>query len=133
MKPTKSRVMCPDCGRQKMLFKTEKEAKTFLKFNEEAVNPDGTREMRTYYCPACCGYHISSHKYAGDNKKTDRMIEKYREETDGGIKAASELYEQLEMQKFITRKAVNKWLREQGYSSSAKDIARLRYYKEHKI
>ena len=133
MKPTKSRVMCPDCRRQKMLFETEKEAKTFLKFNEEAVNPDGTREMRIYYCPACCGYHISSHKFVGDNRRTDRMIEKYREETDGGIGAATELYEKLEAEKPTTRKAVNRWLKEQGYSNRAKDIARLRYYKEHKI
>ena len=32
-KPNKFRVMCPDIGRQKMLFDTEEKAKNFIKFN----------------------------------------------------------------------------------------------------
>jgi len=70
--------MCPDCGRQKLLFETEKKAQTFIKFNGDEVNPDGTRELRPYYCPACCGYHISSKPYRGNYEgRTDRLIERY--------------------------------------------------------
>ena len=131
MKPNKSRVLCPDCGRQKMLFETEKQALTFLKFNEDAVNPDGTREMRVYYCPACCGYHISSHEYKGDGKKTDRLIERYRKEKKGSIQETFELFNLMVAQNFTTRRELNRWLKNQdNYSQSTKDRARLKYYKE---
>ena len=62
----KNRVMCPDCGREKMLFETEKKAKLFIEYNWESITDDKDK-LRVYYCPACCGYHISSHKYNGDN------------------------------------------------------------------
>jgi hypothetical protein len=132
MKPTKSRVMCPDCGKQKMLFESEKKANTFLKFNEEEVNPDGTREMRVYYCPACCGYHISSHPYKGKGRATDKLIEKYREDKNTApLAEVYELYSMIVSQKFTTRKALNKWLKTlDQYSQSTKDQARLKYYKE---
>ena len=29
----KNRVLCPDCGREKMLFETEKKAKLFIEYN----------------------------------------------------------------------------------------------------
>ena len=70
--------MCPDCGRQKLLFETEKKAQTFIKFNGDELNPDGTRELRPYYCPACCGYHVSSKPYRGSYEgRTERMLERY--------------------------------------------------------
>lgn len=37
MKPTKNRVYCRDCGRVKMLFETEKQADTFIRFNREEI------------------------------------------------------------------------------------------------
>jgi ssDNA-binding Zn-finger/Zn-ribbon topoisomerase 1 len=33
MKPTRNRVMCPDCGKAKMLFESEKKAKRFIEWN----------------------------------------------------------------------------------------------------
>ena len=45
MKPTKNRVYCRDCGRVKMLFETEKQADTFIRFNREEI------EERAGYCP----------------------------------------------------------------------------------
>lgn len=139
MKP-KNRVMCPDCGRAKMLFETEKEANTFLKFNMDAVNPDGTRTMRVYYCPACCGYHISSHEYTGDGKKTERLIKAYhvdiqQNKSDHGPNVeACLLVEAMAKQQLKTRSEVNQYLR------TRKDLpdwiraqARLKYYKEYNI
>ena len=77
MKP-KKRVMCPDCKRPKMLFETEAKALNFIKFNGGEIDAHGG-ELRAYYCPACCGWHISSKKY---NKKyegrTDRLINAYK-------------------------------------------------------
>ena len=60
-KPNKCRVMCPDIGRQKMLFDTEEKAKNFIKFNGEELTNDASK-LRVYWCDACGGYHISSHE-----------------------------------------------------------------------
>ena len=40
MKPSKNKVFCYDCGRNKMLFETEKKANTFLKFNADVIEED---------------------------------------------------------------------------------------------
>lgn len=86
MKP-KNRVFCPDCGRPKMLFKTEKQALGFIKWNGDDIDTGGG-ELRPYYCSGCCGYHISSHEH---NTKFDgrinRMIERYKRD----IKAADDM------------------------------------------
>lgn len=74
MKP-KNRVLCPDCGRPKILFESENKANNFIKFNAEEI-PHGHR-LRSYYCPACCGWHVSSHEYDGINR-TELLLENYR-------------------------------------------------------
>lgn len=123
--------MCPDCGKQKMLFETEKQAQNFLKFNEEAVNPDGTREMRVYYCPACCGYHISSHKYLGSGRATEKLIERYKRDKHTSYTEIFELYDLIVAQNFTSRKALNRWLKSlDKYSDATKDQARLKFYKD---
>lgn len=61
MKPTK-RIMCPDCMRQKMLFETERKAKDFIRWNGKEI--EHGESLRAYYCPACCGWHISHHRYS---------------------------------------------------------------------
>ncbi len=76
-KPSKKRIFCPDCGKSKILFETEKEAQTFIKFNSEEI--ENGEKLRPYYCPACCGYHVSHKKhYRGFDTRTDEMIEDYR-------------------------------------------------------
>jgi len=77
MKPTKNRVMCPDCFRQKMLFETQKEADNFIKWNGDDIDTHGG-ELRSYYCKACGGWHITSKpfKYAYTNN-TDKLIKAY--------------------------------------------------------
>ncbi len=117
MKP-KNRVMCPDCGRSKMLFETEKKAENFLKFNGNEVNPKGDRTMRVYYCPACCGYHISSHVYKGDNTKTDKLIEAYKRD----LKAKDTEEQSARYQEFLkTAREEYQYMVEHGYT---KDEAR---------
>ena len=75
----KNRVMCPDCGKQKMLFETEKKAENFIKWNGDKL--DTTHNvLRAYYCPACCGWHISHKHYRESyDSHTDNMIQAYRE------------------------------------------------------
>ena len=74
MKP-KNRTLCPDCGKPKILFESESKANNFIKFNASEI-PHGDK-LRSYYCPACCGWHVSSHQYNGVNR-TEIMIQQYR-------------------------------------------------------
>ena len=117
-----------------MLFKTEKEANTFLKFNMNEVNPDGKREMRVYYCPACCGYHISSHNYKGGNR-TEKLIAAYKKDLEKGhgtdIVAVCDLLNAMREKGLETRKEVNAFLRDKtGFTQSTLDKVRQKYYKE---
>jgi len=76
MKPNKSRVMCPDCGREKIQFDTETSAKKFIEYNghEISTNPD---RLRVYYCPSCCCYHISSKPQRKNYNNTEKLINAY--------------------------------------------------------
>lgn len=82
MKPTKNRVMCPECGRSKMLFESEAKAKNFIKWNGDDIDTNGG-ELRPYYCPACGGYHISSkpHKASYDHS-TEALIKRYKKDVE---------------------------------------------------
>ncbi len=81
MRP-KNRVMCPECGRSKMLFETETKANNFIKWNGADIDTNGG-ELRSYYCPSCGGYHISSKPYKKCyNTTTDRLIRAYHNDID---------------------------------------------------
>lgn len=107
----KNRVMCPDCGKQKMLFETEKKAENFIKWNGDKL--DTTHNMlRAYYCPACCGWHISHKCYRESyDTHTDNMIQAYREQKKSLTKidkiVRSKEYE--EHIKLVEKKAQEIW------------------------
>ena len=67
-------MLCPDCGKPKILFESESKANNFIKFNASEI-PNGDK-LRSYYCPACCGWHVSSHEYDGINR-TARLLYAY--------------------------------------------------------
>ena len=76
MKP-KRRVMCPDCHRPKMLFETERKANDFIRWNADSMEY-GSETLRAYYCPSCCGWHISHHEHQERyEQQTDRLIDAY--------------------------------------------------------
>ena len=81
MKPT-HRIMCPDCGKQKMLFETERKAQDFLRWNADKIK--GGWLLHPYYCKACCGWHLThvSHRAEYDTRM-DNRISDYRETKDG--------------------------------------------------
>ena len=69
--------MCPSCGKAKMQFKTEKEAKLFIRFNGHEIH-NNPEDLRIYYCDACCCYHITSKKYHKKYKYfTNNLIKAY--------------------------------------------------------
>ena len=69
--------MCPDCMKQKMLFETERKAQDFIRWNADDMEYGGAY-LRAYYCPACCGWHISHLNHRDEyDSRTDTMIEAY--------------------------------------------------------
>lgn len=122
----KHRVMCPDCGKEKILFQTEKEAQRFLDFNMDAVNPDGTREMRVYFCPACRGFHLSSHKYRGGSK-TKRMVGEL-EKTPANL--AQKLCDEMEQKGVNSMRSVDEFLGNAQVSPEVKKLARKSYLRK---
>ena len=80
-KPTKNRVMCPECFRAKMLFDTQKQADNFIKWNGEDIDTQGG-ELRSYYCKACGGWHITSKPpKAHYEHSTETLINRYKKDT----------------------------------------------------
>ena len=72
--------MCFNCGRNKMLFDTEKKALNFIKFNADDIEDNsGKRPIRGYYCDSCCGWHVTSSPEATKHKtsRTKRVIDLY--------------------------------------------------------
>ena len=77
-KPKNNRVFCPDCGRAKMLFETERKVKDFIKWNGDDINTHGG-ELRPYYCPACCGWHITSKVHVEEyDHRTEELLDAYK-------------------------------------------------------
>lgn len=79
MKPSKSRVYCPECGRKKILFETEKKALNFIKFNSEEIEEEsGRAPIRAYYCEFCGGWHVtSSPRYSESKTSANAFIKAY--------------------------------------------------------
>lgn len=133
----KNRVMCPDSGRLKMLFESESKANNFIKWNKD--NIDNGDKLRSYYCPACCGWHITHMKYhkSMDNK-TDNMIEAYHRSQQkwpaNYDQKVIELYNLLNEHKiFNSRKEVNAYLKTLDYAEVVKFKARVIFYNENNL
>jgi hypothetical protein len=84
MKPTKNRIFCPDCGRPKMLFESEKKANTFIKFNKAEIQEESNfSPERSYFCIACNGWHVTSRKEFTGKSSTELALELYHQQ--GGM------------------------------------------------
>lgn len=110
MKPRKSKIHCPYCGKSKIQFATEQEANRFLKYNAaEILEENGLTPIRSYYCGACNCWHVTSQPYTDKHYLQDerhlQRNERYQEKT---AKAAirqnvKELKEMLhEINRFVT-------------------------------
>lgn len=117
--------MCPDCRRQKMLFDTQKEAERFIEYNGDKINDGGRLKLRVYYCPSCCGYHITSKLYKEHyDKQTEELMDKYK-------KSPKTLFDKLMEKNFKTLKEVNRYLAAQDAREEEKEEA-LAGYKKYK-
>ena len=79
MKPSKNKIFCRDCGKQKQVFETEKKADNFIKFNSNDIELEsGYAPKRSYFCVACGAWHITSNENEFQGKSfTEKVLEKY--------------------------------------------------------
>ena len=139
MSKPKNRIMCPDCGRQKMFFESESKANNFIKFNKDDF--ENGDNLRPYYCPACCGWHISSHKFHKDMEgQTDKLIEEYNKAKSKlrpvDLENIEILYNDLKEHNFKSRKEVNQYLRKMEkwtYNGFVKQEAKVKYYLDNNL
>ena len=102
MKPTKNRYFCPQSGRIKMKFETEKKADSFIKFNSSEIDT-GDSELRVYYCAACGGYHITKARLSRFYIEKDRK----QGSTSSDIQA-QDIYDSLK-KKYKNKKAISRF------------------------
>ena len=77
MKPTKNKIYCPSIRRTKMLFKEERKALNFIKFNRDTILEEtGYAPSRAYYCPFCLGWHVTSNEDTVLGKSLDAKDER---------------------------------------------------------
>lgn len=139
MSKPQNRIMCPDCGKQKMLFESEAKANNFIKWNKDEI--ENGDKLRPYYCPACCGWHISHQKFHKDMEgRTDKLIEAYNNQkknhNEYDYQLIDELYNKLKELNLKSRKQVNSLLNQKeysNYSSFVKQEAKVKYYTENNI
>ncbi len=101
MRP-KHRVWCPDCQRPKMLFETERKAQDFIQWNGDDMEY-GADTLRAYYCPACCGWHISHRGHRSwYDRQTEQMIHRIKEHQEQfNPQAVPDLYHVAEYYKAV--------------------------------
>lgn len=77
MKPTKNRVFCNNCHRVKMVFQTQEKAENFIKFNADNIAEKSRNvPVRSYFCPACGGWHVTHVQDSSEYTRTDEQKEK---------------------------------------------------------
>lgn len=56
-----NRVYCAASRKYKVLFESEKSANNFIKYNSDDIREqNGYAPIRSYYCPICGGWHVTS-------------------------------------------------------------------------
>lgn len=140
MSKPKNRIMCPDCGKQKILFESESKANNFIKWNKDDI--ENGEKLRAYYCSACCGWHISHQKYHKDMEgRTDKMINAYNDLKKNNRsprinEIIDEVYQILVITNLKDRKQINQLLRQSEYSNYSqfvKQEAKVKYYTKNNI
>ena len=76
MNPSKNKIFCRACNKQKLLFKEEQNALNFIKFNADKWCDNSP--VRAYYCPVCMGWHLTSKEGESyENPIINKVIEQY--------------------------------------------------------
>lgn len=120
-----------------MLFESSGKAKNFIKFNGSEIS-ENPETLRIYYCPSCCGYHISSHRYRAEyDTRTENLVSGYKKDSKYDkvevIIQSSRLCDEMGRLGLTTRKQVNSFLSGLDCLEVIKTSAKCKYYKEKKI
>ena len=76
MKPTKNKIYCNNINRVKMLFPSKEKADNFIRFNaEEIAEYNNHAPSRSYFCPACGGWHVTHIENNDKYVQTDNIQE----------------------------------------------------------
>lgn len=81
MKPTKNNHFCVASRKHKILFDDKAKADNFIKYNKEDIlEENGKAPVRSYFCIACGGWHVTSIESAviGDsiNDRDAKVLER---------------------------------------------------------
>lgn len=114
MKPTKNRYFCPQSGRIKMKFETEKKAENFIKFNSSEIDT-GDAKLRVYYCTTCGGYHITKAKLSRFYIEKDR-----KQGSNTSDIQAQDLYDSLK-KKYKNKRSAIKEVENQNIDKEVKE------------
>lgn len=61
-----------------MKFESKAKADAFIRWNGDGIYTGGA-ELRSYYCEACCGWHITHHRWKEDYEgRTERLIDAWK-------------------------------------------------------
>ena len=96
MKPTRNKVYCLSCRRQKMIFESQSKADNFIRYNQEEIEEEnGRAPVRSYYCKLCAGWHVTSKASKAVKVLSDRRDERLLEEVDEYAKSNEEIHPYL--------------------------------------
>lgn len=73
MRP-KNRVFCAYAGRPKLLFESKSKAENFIRYNADEIGDEsktGKKPVRSYYCTACGGWHVTSREKLAVRQQED--------------------------------------------------------------
>lgn len=89
MKPTRSLVYCLETRRQKILFKSESKADSFIRFNADEIRESsGYAPVRSYYCISCGGWHVTHlPEFRREKTISEIMTDKMNENIENRKKA----------------------------------------------
>lgn len=83
MKPTKNRMYCVACQRNKMHFESKKKADNFIKFNAAEMISQGLKApVRSYYCQLCGAWHVTSNPSKTIGERLDQRDKKIAQRID---------------------------------------------------
>lgn len=68
----KRQIYCPKARKCKLRFDEERQANNFIKYNSaEILATKGYAPVRSYFCYACGGWHVTSHLFSLDSPTRD--------------------------------------------------------------